>query len=302
MLAGEVAAVWDRVEELRSGSVGYGDQAVVARTHRVLERIGAGLERHCVPVQCLGDLLVRDGVRDLLALVSTDAESGRLGLLRIAIRPPYGVPRRDIVIVIRWAAAADATAAEALRRAPTIPGIEATAARGPMLLGRHLFAAGPGAIAWTVLSTRLVEEWVNGVALRRETCGTHSQRRNSVCQAVADIRRLETCEAVQRLTLKRRFDVSLTGSNAAMVYEQTDDLRAMQILPGHIEIESTIRYLGVDVDDALALAGNTTICTLRGLTRCVSRLRSLPQLGPTVARRGRRARMGGQRTDSFGVI
>ncbi len=156
-LASEVAAIRDRVEELRSDGVGYGDQAVLARTHRVLERIGAGLERHGVPISHLGDLLVRDEVRDLLALVSIDAEAGGLGLLRVATRPPYDVPRPVVVAVIGWAAAQGVTTSAALRRARTIPGVDAAAARALTLLGRHLSAAGPAATAWTAMTTWLFE-------------------------------------------------------------------------------------------------------------------------------------------------
>ncbi len=72
---------------------------------------------------------------------------------------------------------------------------------------------------------RLVEEWVNGVGLRREDYGTHSLRR----------------------------------TKAAMIYKQTGNLRAVQILLRHTKIESTVRYLGVDVEDALALAEKTEI-------------------------------------------
>ena len=72
---------------------------------------------------------------------------------------------------------------------------------------------------------RLVEEWVKGVGLRREDYGTHSLRR----------------------------------TKAAMIYKQTGNLRAVQMLLGHTKIESTVRYLGVDVEDALTLAERTEI-------------------------------------------
>ena len=72
---------------------------------------------------------------------------------------------------------------------------------------------------------RLVEEWVVGIGLRREDYGTHSLRR----------------------------------TKAALIYKQTGNLRAVQILLGHTKIESTVRYLGVDVEDALMLAERTEI-------------------------------------------
>jgi site-specific recombinase XerC len=39
-----------------------------------------------------------------------------------------------------------------------------------------------------------------------------------------------------------------------MIYRRTGNLRAVQLLLGHRKIESTVRYLGIDVDDALAIA------------------------------------------------
>jgi site-specific recombinase XerC len=47
---------------------------------------------------------------------------------------------------------------------------------------------------------------------------------------------------------------SLRRTKASIIYKQTGNLRAVQILLGHTKIESTVRYLGVEVDDALAIA------------------------------------------------
>lgn len=72
---------------------------------------------------------------------------------------------------------------------------------------------------------RLVDEWGAGIGLRREDYGTHSLRR----------------------------------TKASIIYKQTGNLRAVQILLGHTKIESTVRYLGVDIEDALALAEGTEV-------------------------------------------
>ena len=81
----------------------------------------------------------------------------------------------------------------------------------------------------THLSTRqyarLVDEWVTGIGLRREEYGTHSLRR----------------------------------TKASIIYKATGNLRAVQILLGHTKIENTVRYLGVDIEDALTLAEGTEI-------------------------------------------
>jgi len=67
---------------------------------------------------------------------------------------------------------------------------------------------------------RLVSEWVSGIGLDPLKYATHSMRR----------------------------------TKATLIYRRTGDLRAVQLLLGHTKIESTVRYLGVEVDDALEIA------------------------------------------------
>jgi integrase len=52
---------------------------------------------------------------------------------------------------------------------------------------------------------------------------------------------------------------SLRRTKASMIYRRTGNLRAVQLLLGHTKIESTVRYLGVDVDDALLIAEQVEI-------------------------------------------
>lgn len=47
---------------------------------------------------------------------------------------------------------------------------------------------------------------------------------------------------------------SLRRTKATLIYKKTGNLRAVQLLLGHSKIESKVRYLGVEVDDALAIA------------------------------------------------
>ena len=47
---------------------------------------------------------------------------------------------------------------------------------------------------------------------------------------------------------------SLRRTKVALIYRRTGNLRAVQLLLGHTKLESTVRYLGVEVDDALAIA------------------------------------------------
>ena len=67
---------------------------------------------------------------------------------------------------------------------------------------------------------RLVSNWITSIGLDANRFGTHSLRR----------------------------------TKATLIYRRTGNLRAVQLLLGHRKIESTVRYLGIEVDDALAIA------------------------------------------------
>jgi len=52
---------------------------------------------------------------------------------------------------------------------------------------------------------------------------------------------------------------SLRRTKASLIYRRTKNVRAVQILLGHTKLESTIRYLGIEVDDALEIAELTEV-------------------------------------------
>lgn len=67
---------------------------------------------------------------------------------------------------------------------------------------------------------RLVHRWIEPTGLNGTSYGTHSMRRTKVAQ----------------------------------IYRKTGNLRAVQLLLGHTKLETTVRYLGIDVEDALSLS------------------------------------------------
>jgi integrase len=71
----------------------------------------------------------------------------------------------------------------------------------------------------------LVHTWITAAGLDRRVFGTHSMRR----------------------------------TKAAQIYRKTGNLRAVQLLLGHTKLESTVRYLGIDVDDALNISEQVEI-------------------------------------------
>lgn len=68
--------------------------------------------------------------------------------------------------------------------------------------------------------TRIVRDWVTSIGLEAGAYGTHSMRRTKVTQ----------------------------------IYEKTGNLRAVQLLLGHTKMDSTVRYLGLELEDAFATA------------------------------------------------
>ncbi len=72
---------------------------------------------------------------------------------------------------------------------------------------------------------RIVDSWVTEIGLDPALYGTHSMRR----------------------------------TKATLIYRRSKNLRAVQLLLGHTKIESTVRYLGIEVEDALEIAEQTEI-------------------------------------------
>lgn len=52
---------------------------------------------------------------------------------------------------------------------------------------------------------------------------------------------------------------SIRRTKASLVYRRTKNLRAVQLLLGHTKLESTVRYLGIEADDALEMAEQTEV-------------------------------------------
>lgn len=72
---------------------------------------------------------------------------------------------------------------------------------------------------------RIVHRWISSIGLDDTAYGTHSMRRTKV----------------------------------SLIYRRTKNLRAVQLLLGHTKLESTDKYLGIEVDDALEMAEQTEV-------------------------------------------
>ena len=76
---------------------------------------------------------------------------------------------------------------------------------------------------------------------------------------------------------------SLRRTKATLIYKITGNLRAVQLLLGHTKVESTVRYLGIEIDDALAVAEQIDVWKVRQ-----SRHALPPSLHPLSANSGQR--------------
>lgn len=90
--------------------------------------------------------------------------------------------------------------------------------------GDYLFPSRSGHIS-TRQYARIVKNWIVSIGLDPAAYGTHSLRR----------------------------------TKASLIYRRTKNLRAIQLLLGHTKLESTVRYLGIEVDDALEMAEQTEV-------------------------------------------
>jgi integrase len=88
--------------------------------------------------------------------------------------------------------------------------------RGPLLPSR----VNPKRSISTRQYARLVDSWVALIGLDPSAHGTHS----------------------------------LCRTKATLIYRRTGNIRAVQLLLGHVKLESTVRYLGIELEDALAIA------------------------------------------------
>ena len=52
---------------------------------------------------------------------------------------------------------------------------------------------------------------------------------------------------------------SIRRTKPTLIYRRTKNRRAVQLLLGHTKLESTVRYLGIEVDDALEIAEHTEV-------------------------------------------
>ena len=87
----------------------------------------------------------------------------------------------------------------------------------------------------------MVRDWVVSIGLEPSGYGTHSMRRTKVAE----------------------------------IYRKTGNLRAVQLLLGHTKVDSTVRYLGVELEDALSISE----CSQFGTRALLAKIRGIDFVG-----------------------
>jgi integrase len=105
-----------------------------------------------------------------------------------------------------------------------------------------------------------IANWINRASLRPEDHLFPSRLRGSPHLSTRQYARI-----VARWVREIGLDTAAYGTHtlrrtkASLIYRRTKNLRAVQLLLGHTKLESTVRYLGIEVDDALEMAEQTEV-------------------------------------------
>ena len=103
-----------------------------------------------------------------------------------------------------------------------------------------------------------ISKWIQQAALRSTTYLFPSRMNQSFHLSTRQYARIvETWVAEIGLDITAYGTHSLRRTKASLIYRRTKNLRAVQLLLGHAKLDSTIRYLGIEIDDALELAEQT---------------------------------------------
>lgn len=173
------------IDVRHEAGVAYRDQAVLCRSHTLLERYARLLEREGVPVLYLGDVFERPEVRDMLALVSLTCDGGWNGLVRVATFPEYRIPLDDVERVVAWAREERRYPLSSLAEAVRIEGLSPEGALGLTRLRDHLDGVHPNVPTWDLLARHLFERSRYLECLEADSEVEHQQKRLALYQLLA---------------------------------------------------------------------------------------------------------------------
>lgn len=105
-----------------------------------------------------------------------------------------------------------------------------------------------------------VGKWIDMAGLRPEDYLFHSRIRNSIHLSTRQYARIVHAWVDEIGLDSANYGThTMRRTKASLIYRRTKNLRAVQLLLGHTKLESTVRYLGIEVDDALEMAEQTEV-------------------------------------------
>lgn len=149
----EAEGIARKIKSQKADGTNYKDQAVICRSHTVLARLCAILEREEIPVLYLGDLFERSEVRDLLSLLELSCKPSGSSLVRVAQFDEYKIPLEDVLTLLALASEKSIPFPRALKLAPTIETLSERGLEGLTKLTKHLLEDEIcyGNTAWSML-------------------------------------------------------------------------------------------------------------------------------------------------------
>ncbi|MGC2238230.1 MAG: ATP-dependent helicase [Pyrinomonadaceae bacterium] len=156
-LAEEATWMAEQMSDLRKrGIAAWHEQAVIARTHKTLQKIALELEKHNIPILYVGNWLESETVRDLLswlAFVSDD----KYAIVRVANFAAYKIPFADVQRIIIYSVENKTSITEAINFPATINDFDETVKENFLKLAKDFASAPPEASIWNLLTNYLFE-------------------------------------------------------------------------------------------------------------------------------------------------
>lgn len=156
-LAEETAWIAEQMRQLQAKGVAWREQAVIARTHKTLQRVAEELERHKIPFVYIGNWLESGAVRDLISWLAFAGSADKYAIVRVANFAAYKIPFTDVQRIVRYSVKNKCAAMEATRSlSETEDFSESTANSFARLLEDYASIPAENSI-WTILASYLFE-------------------------------------------------------------------------------------------------------------------------------------------------
>lgn len=231
-LEAEIKGVAEQIRKNQNSGIEYRDQAILCRSHTIMERVAKILEKEEIPVLYLGDLFEREEIRDLISLLSLVCEGNGTGLARVACFKEYQIPIDDVKALISYSREQEVGFPAVLKIKPLPSTISGEGLKGINLLSGHLEDISFGRNAWQffvyylfsksnylkdILEDTSIKSQQKGLAIFQFLQFVHTQQKN-MAEQEGDLRRtfLNFIRKIEMLGEDRQLRQALEGAEGVV--------------------------------------------------------------------------------------